>query len=162
MSCRHARPSSHRPDFGLGVRPGEVARISKDPRAFVLSSLADKAAALIRDPALEPSHVVFANAARATLDKQITKAFGQEGGEALKGKQAAGMTDGMAEAGKTAPMAAGDGMPGPAMTGPETDMKAKAAAADKPAQIRREAFRARWPRASNTPAPLTPPSSSGW
>jgi uncharacterized protein (DUF1800 family) len=61
--------------FGLGARPGEMARIAADPRGFVLSALADPRAALIEDASLNPSHVTFAAAldarqrlARKTLE----------------------------------------------------------------------------------------------
>lgn len=46
--------------FGLGARPGDLERIASDPRAYALWALEQRDAALLRDPALPPSHEIFA------------------------------------------------------------------------------------------------------
>ena len=71
MSTREAAIALRR--FGLGSRPGDVARIAADPRGFVLSQLSKPNAALLNDPDLEPSHVVFAEAQRAQMEQRATK-----------------------------------------------------------------------------------------
>lgn len=71
MSTREAAIALRR--FGLGSRPGEVARIAADPRGFVLGQLAKPTSALLSDLDLEPSHLVFAEAQRAQIDQRATK-----------------------------------------------------------------------------------------
>jgi uncharacterized protein (DUF1800 family) len=140
MSSREAIVALTR--FGLGPRPGEAEQIARDPRAHVLAALASKDAALVKDPALEPGHVVYARANQAQIERQVAEAFGAEGAKTLKGKDAPGKAapraegprmEGMAEGGDIAGMA--PGQTAPKKTGPTPGV-------DKPAQIRQEALRA--------------------
>ena len=59
--------------FGLGARPGDMARISPDARGFVLAQLTNPAAARLDDANLEPSHIVFAEAQRAQMQLRAAK-----------------------------------------------------------------------------------------
>ena len=68
MSTREAAIALRR--FGLGARPGDIKRIAADPRGFVAFQLGNPGAALLNDPDLEPSHVVFAEAQRAQLEQR--------------------------------------------------------------------------------------------
>lgn len=64
--------------FGLGPKPGDIARIAADPRGYVLAALADPAAARISDGAeLRPSPKVFAELEEARVEQAILKAFGR-------------------------------------------------------------------------------------
>ncbi len=66
--------------FGLGPKPGDIARIAADPRGYVLAALANPAAARIQDsPELEASPAVFAALEEARIEQAIMKAFGQNG-----------------------------------------------------------------------------------
>jgi uncharacterized protein (DUF1800 family) len=119
--------------FGLGARPGEIKRIASDPRGFVLQSLTDPGRSRIDDPALEPSHVVFAAAMEAQRRQRLARANTQDGG--------AVMQDGAGEgsAAKAAPA------PNPSVTPPSMQPEPAPAgtAAQAPAkagEIRREAF----------------------
>jgi uncharacterized protein (DUF1800 family) len=47
--------------FGLGARPGELARIAGDPRGYVLGMLARRDRVALDDPDLDPSHIILAN-----------------------------------------------------------------------------------------------------
>ena len=47
--------------FGLGARPGEIARITSDPRGFVVSQLSQGAAVKLDDPDLDSSNVALSN-----------------------------------------------------------------------------------------------------
>lgn len=71
MSSRDALTALRR--FGLGPRPGEVARVSADPRGFVLAQLSQPRAARLDDPDLDPSHVVFAETRRAQREKMAAR-----------------------------------------------------------------------------------------
>jgi uncharacterized protein (DUF1800 family) len=48
MSTRDASIATRR--FGLGARPGDLARIASDPRGYILAGLNKLDAALIDDP----------------------------------------------------------------------------------------------------------------
>ena len=100
MSTREAAISLRR--FGLGARPGDIKRIAADPRGFVTGQLANPGAALLNDPDLEPSHLVFAEAQRAQMEQRAAN-------EALK---AAAMTTAVQPAAPGAPMAAAPVLPG--------------------------------------------------
>ena len=63
MSTRDAATAQRR--FGLGARPGDMARVAGDARGFVLAQLANPAGARLARTDLEPSWVVFAEAQRA-------------------------------------------------------------------------------------------------
>ena len=111
MSTREAAVALRR--FGLGARPGDVNRIAADPRGFVMSQLRNPAAALLFDPDLEPSHVVFAEAQRVQIEQRAAQ-----------------------EAQKAAAMAAAVQPAAPAAPAPA----APAAPAAKASAIRRDAF----------------------
>ena len=135
MSTREAVVAVRR--FGLGARPGELDRLGGDARGFLLASLARKDAALIRDPGLEPSHVVFANAQQARVATQTLKAFGEAGGTAAKAKTSA----------PDAPSPAGNAMTdaeavahGKGQAQTKRQPEAMTVAPETPAQIRRTAF----------------------
>ncbi len=126
--------------FGLGPKPGDLARIGADPRGYVLAGLADKSKALISGPDLEPSHVVFAAVQEAQLMQRMAAALVKDA------------------AAKTAVLASPMDQPtAPAMASPTT--AAKPATGDlKPGQIRRDALvdeiAARIDRAMATDQPL--------
>ena len=61
--------------FGLGPKPGDLQRIIADPRGYTIASLADKSAALISNPDLESSHVVFAAIQEAQLAQRLAAAL---------------------------------------------------------------------------------------
>ncbi len=115
--------------FGLGARPGDVQRISADPRGYVLAALTRPEAARLPSDDLLPSHIAFAELRRAQIERRQDR------------KQAAkpGIKPGMAE------LAPSAGMP------PENETP-------KPGQIRRETFRdeatARLRRALGTDTPF--------
>jgi uncharacterized protein (DUF1800 family) len=69
MPDHHALAALRR--FGLGARPGETKRVSRDPRGYVLAALVDPRKALLNHPDLDPSDVVFANAADVALSQRI-------------------------------------------------------------------------------------------
>ena len=69
MSTRDAATALRR--FGLGARPGEIARIAGDPRGFVLASLANGDAASFVDPDLDPSQVTLTATQVAGQQQQI-------------------------------------------------------------------------------------------
>lgn len=119
--------------FGLGPKPGDIARIAADPRGYVLAGLGDKSAALLSGPDLEPSHVVFTAVQESQLMQRLAAAL-------------------VKDAAKPAPVAPMD-QPGPMVTA------AKPAIGDpKPGQIRRDALvdeaSARIERAMVTDKPL--------
>jgi uncharacterized protein (DUF1800 family) len=141
--------------FGLGPKPGEIAKISADPRSFVLSQLTDSARARIpSSPDLESSPQVFASLEEARIEQAIVRAFG--GGKAdAQAAQAA------PAAAKTA-MAPAEKVGGePAMTLPASGKTTAAVppAANGPVgKLRREALReetaARITRAIATDTPF--------
>ena len=134
MSSREATTAVRR--FGLGAKPGELARIGRDPRGYLLAALERKDAALLADASLEPSEAIIVKTQQATVEVRISKAFREDGGALLKANKAAGETkpDSMA----------GAGDPGNAAMQGEAAMKAEAGKpaviVDKPQQIRREVF----------------------
>lgn len=71
MSLRDASVALRR--FGLGAKPGDMARIAADPRGFVLAQCALTTAARLDDPELRPSHDVFAEAQTAQRQMQMAK-----------------------------------------------------------------------------------------
>ena len=71
MSTRDAAVAFRR--FGLGARPGDLRRIAGDPRGFVTGQLARPELALLNDPDLEASHIVFAEAQRAQMQQRAAK-----------------------------------------------------------------------------------------
>ncbi|GJD46644.1 hypothetical protein AFCDBAGC_4527 [Methylobacterium cerastii] len=56
--------------FGVGARPGEVARIAADPRGWLRAQLSQPAAALIDDPALPSSDAAARQLAQARRAKR--------------------------------------------------------------------------------------------
>ena len=64
--------------FGLGARPGDIAKVSGDPRGYVLSQLTRVSEVRIDDPDLEPSHVTFAAAATAQQQRRLAKDMTRE------------------------------------------------------------------------------------
>lgn len=105
--------------FGLGARPGELNRIASDPRGFVLASLSAPSSALIVDPALPPSHVVFAEAQAAQRMQKLAREMAREATQSGQ-----------------MPADAAKGSPATSQP-PGSD----AAGAPKPGQIRRDTFR---------------------
>ncbi len=71
MSTREAAVALRR--LGLGARPGDVKRIAADPRGFITAQLQQPAAALLVDPDLDPSYVVYAEAQRVQMDMKAAK-----------------------------------------------------------------------------------------
>jgi uncharacterized protein (DUF1800 family) len=128
MSHREATLATRR--FGLGPRPGDIARIAADPRGYVLAALGSRAAAAIEDAELEPSHLSF----------QALRAAQRQQREARNQMKQALPPD--------APAASG----GPTQPRPATGDE------PRPGQIRREVFReearARLERAITTDAPF--------
>ncbi len=59
MVARDATTALRR--FGLGARPGDLARIQSDPRGFVIAQLSQRAAVGLDDPDLDGSSVALAN-----------------------------------------------------------------------------------------------------
>ncbi|HRD74413.1 MAG TPA: DUF1800 family protein [Hyphomicrobiaceae bacterium] len=78
--------------FGLGARPGDHARIAADPRGYVLAALADRQAALLDDPDLDPSHVIFTDVltAQSAIRTARLEAKGVVGSDKAKGAPPAG------------------------------------------------------------------------
>jgi len=72
MSSRDALTAVRR--FGLGAKPGDLKRISGDPRGYLLAALAEPGAALMTHPDLQASHVVFAAAQEAQRAQRLAKA----------------------------------------------------------------------------------------
>jgi uncharacterized protein (DUF1800 family) len=140
--------------FGLGPKPGDLAKIASDPRAYLLSALANPALARLPDtPELENSRQVFASLEEARIEQAIMKAFGD--------KTAASSPTGtppvkMATA-EPKPQAAGRMASEPAMA-PPAATPAPVAPGQKAGQIRREALReetaARITRATTTDTPF--------
>jgi len=64
--------------FGLGPKPGDMRKIANDPRGFLQAGLADKAAARLDKPELQPSHQVFAEAQEAQMAQRLAKALANE------------------------------------------------------------------------------------
>lgn len=122
--------------FGLGPRPGDVARIASDPRGYVQAALADKRAALVEHPDLEPAQVSFLALRTAQREQRAARNM-------------------LLDVGKNA--AAVPTSPSPSPTSPKAPMPAQGAS-PKPGEIRREVFReetrARLERAVRTDRPF--------
>ncbi|MFM9941973.1 MAG: DUF1800 family protein [Hyphomicrobiaceae bacterium] len=71
MSTRDAAIAMRR--LGLGAKPGDLKRIAADPRGYVAAQLSKAASALLDDPDLEPSHVVFTEAQRAQMQQKAAR-----------------------------------------------------------------------------------------
>ena len=76
MSTRMAMIALRR--FGLGARPGDIAKVGNDPRGFVLASFDRRQEILLDDPDLEPSHVTFAAAAVAQQQQRLARLIPRE------------------------------------------------------------------------------------
>ena len=76
MSTRMAMIALRR--FGLGARPGDIAKVGADPRGFVLASFDRRHEILLDDPDLEPSHVTFAAAAVAQQQQRLARLIPRE------------------------------------------------------------------------------------
>ena len=76
MSTRTAIIALRR--FGLGARPGDIAKVGADPRGFVLASFDRRHEILLDDPDLEPSHVTFAAAAVAQQQQRLARLIPRE------------------------------------------------------------------------------------
>lgn len=64
--------------FGLGPKPGDIARIASDPRGWVVSTLADPKVALIADTkVLRPSPAVFMWNDDLRIEQVILRTFGE-------------------------------------------------------------------------------------
>ena len=159
MSARDAVTALRR--FGLGARPGEVARIAGDPRGFLLQGLTDGARVRIDDPSLEPSHVVFAAAMEAQRQqrqqrlaqasaKDTAKDGGNDNGATMKDSPADG------SAMQSAPPPAVPATPPDTQSGPAAPPGGLPPGQLKAGQIRRDAFIdeavARFRQASTTDA----------
>ena len=64
--------------FGLGPKPGDITKVANDPRGFLASCLADKTAARIDNPELQPSYAVFAMAQEAQLAQRLANILMKE------------------------------------------------------------------------------------
>ncbi|MBT9289211.1 DUF1800 domain-containing protein [Prosthecodimorpha staleyi] len=140
--------------FGLGPRPGELARIAADPRGHVEAQLADPTAARLTAPDLMASDRAMRASRAAERVRQAERARVAEAGSAAGGKAPPGPSP--------AAVPAMNRNPAPAMAaGPAPAMMAdgKPAAAAKPAlPIEAEIFRqeqiARLTRFCDTATPL--------
>jgi uncharacterized protein (DUF1800 family) len=113
--------------FGLGPKPGDISKVSGDPRGFLLASLKDKNAGRLDDSKLEPSHIVYAAAQEAQMAQRLGQLLLKDAIKVDAGRGASGGPD-MSPAGAAGP-AMSDGKP------------ATAAAPVAPAgQIRRDAL----------------------
>ena len=65
--------------FGLGARPGDIAKVGTDPRGFLLASFDRRAEILLDDPDLEPSHVTFGAMMVANQQKRMAQLIPREG-----------------------------------------------------------------------------------
>ena len=132
--------------FGLGPKPGDIARIAADPRGYVTAALANPQLARIDNSIeLEPTPGVFAALEDARIEQAIIKAFGPQANAAATMPQPA-----MAQAGN--PQAA-------AMQAPTTvEPPPKPPGGLPVGKVRREALReetfARITRAVQTDTPL--------
>jgi len=64
--------------FGLGPKPGDIARIAADPRGYVLAGLSNPALARIEaSQVLASTPKVFAEIEEARVEQAFIKAFGQ-------------------------------------------------------------------------------------
>jgi uncharacterized protein (DUF1800 family) len=61
MSTAHRDATTALRRFGLGARPGDIAKVSADPRGFVVAQLSQPEAVKLDDPDLDTSGVVLSN-----------------------------------------------------------------------------------------------------
>jgi uncharacterized protein (DUF1800 family) len=64
--------------FGLGARPGDVAKVGTDPRGFVLAQFDRRGEILLDDADLEPSHVTAAAAMVAQQQQRLARLIPRE------------------------------------------------------------------------------------
>ena len=64
--------------FGLGARPGDIAKVGSDPRGFLLASFDRRSEILLDDPDLEPSHVTFSAQMVANQQKRAADLIKRE------------------------------------------------------------------------------------
>jgi uncharacterized protein (DUF1800 family) len=137
--------------FGLGPKPGDMKKIAGDPRGFLLGSLADKAAAMIDNPLLDPSHVVYAEAQEAQMAQKLAQALAKE-----TAKTDGALSKQVAAAPPQAPMASSTMQSADAAA--KSTTPAAAVPEVRPGQIRRDALNdelaARVERGIATDAPL--------
>lgn len=76
MSTRMAMIALRR--FGLGARPGDLAKVGADPRGFVLAQFDRRHEILLDDPDLEPSHVTAAAAMVAQQQQRLARLIPRE------------------------------------------------------------------------------------
>lgn len=76
MSTRMAMIALRR--FGLGARPGDIAKVGADPRGYVLASFDLRSQILLDDPDLEPSHVTYTAAAVAGQQQKLAREIARE------------------------------------------------------------------------------------
>ena len=76
MSTRMAMIALRR--FGLGARPGDLAKVGADPRGYVLAQFDRRSEILLDDPDLEPSHVTFSAAAVAQQQQRLARLIPRE------------------------------------------------------------------------------------
>ncbi len=77
MSTRMAMIALRR--FGLGARPGDIAKVGNDPRGFTLAQFDQRGQILLDDADLEPSHVTFAAAQVAGQQQRLARLIPREG-----------------------------------------------------------------------------------
>ena len=97
--------------FGLGPKPGDMQKIGNDPRGFLLASIADKTAARIDNPELDPSYVVYAQAQEAFMAQRLAQLLAKEAPKISSAPAAPGQVVAMAPqamdmASKSAPVVA--------------------------------------------------------
>jgi uncharacterized protein (DUF1800 family) len=98
MNTREAAIAARR--FGLGPKPGDLRRISSDPRGYVTAALARKDAALLEAPGLDPSHVSLVRMREARQAQQLARAVEKQ--QAAKDASGAGsMSENSGEARQT-------------------------------------------------------------
>jgi uncharacterized protein (DUF1800 family) len=128
MSQREAAIATRR--FGLGAKPGDLARIAADPRGYVLSALDNKQGAIIERPGLQPSHASFVALREAQKAQREARAA-----TAMSGAASAGNAPSPSEAAEPPP-----------------------AVVPRPGQVRREVMQeeaaARFEQAVNTQRPF--------
>ncbi len=67
--------------FGLGARPGELARAASDPRGWLLAQLSGGAPAVAGGSALDSSATILAHAATLREERQAAKRDGTQAGD---------------------------------------------------------------------------------
>ena len=76
MSTRMAMIALRR--FGLGARPGDIAKVGNDARGYVLASFDRRSEILLDDPDLEPSYVTFSAAMVAQQQQRLARLISRE------------------------------------------------------------------------------------